>query len=84
MINPEGRGLVLDEKLLFEQSCAGRIGYSLAQLDVPDAQPDGALCRDEINGFPELSEVDVIRHYTRLSTWNYGVDSGFIRLEAAP
>lgn len=80
MINPEGRGLVLDEKLLFEQSCAGRIGYSLAQLDVPDAQPDGALCRDEINGFPELSEVDVIRHYTRLSTWNYGVDSGFYPL----
>ncbi len=80
MISAEGRGLVLDEKLLFEQSREGRVGYSLAKLDVPVALPDGALCRDEITDFPELSEVDVIRHYTRLSTWNYGVDSGFYPL----
>lgn len=80
MISAEGRGLVLDEKLLFEQSREGRVGYSLAKLDVPVALPDGALCRDEITDFPELSEVDVVRHYTRLSTWNYGVDSGFYPL----
>ena len=36
--------------------------------------------REEVNGFPELSEVDVVRHFTRLSTWNYGVDSGFYPL----
>lgn len=80
MISAEGRGLVLDEKLLFEQSREGRVGYSLAKLDVPSAQPESNLCRDEIADFPELSEVDVIRHYTRLSTWNYGVDSGFYPL----
>jgi glycine cleavage system P protein (glycine dehydrogenase) subunit 2 len=80
MISAEGRGLVLDEKLLFEQSREGRVGYSLAKLDVPPALPEGSLCRDEIADFPELSEVDVIRHYTRLSTWNYGVDSGFYPL----
>lgn len=80
MINAEGRGLVLDEKLLFEQSQEGRVGYSLPSLDVPEAQPDNNLCRAEIADFPELSEVDVIRHYTRLSTWNYGVDSGFYPL----
>jgi len=73
-------GLVLNEKLLFEHSDAGRKGYSLPPLDVPAADlPDG-LCREEIAGFPELSEVDVVRHFTRLSTWNYGVDSGFYPL----
>ncbi|MCM2264735.1 MAG: aminomethyl-transferring glycine dehydrogenase subunit GcvPB [Desulfuromonadales bacterium] len=73
-------GLVLNEKLLFEHSDAGRKGYSLTPLDVPAADlPDG-LCREEIAGFPELSEVDVVRHFTRLSTWNYGVDSGFYPL----
>ena len=38
------------------------------------------LCREELAGFPELSEIDVVRHFTRLSTWNYGVDSGFYPL----
>jgi glycine dehydrogenase subunit 2 len=73
-------GLVLNEKLLFEHSDAGRKGYSLSALDVPPAALPDALCREEITGFPELSEVDVVRHFTRLSTWNYGVDSGFYPL----
>ena len=73
-------GLVLNEKLLFEHSDPGRKGYSLPKLDVPAAELPSDLCREEINGFPELSEVDVVRHFTRLSTWNYGVDSGFYPL----
>jgi len=80
MMTTAGQGLVLDEKLLFEQSQPGRVGYSIAALDVPAASPDNSLMRDEIAGFPELSEVDVVRHYTRLSTWNYGVDTGFYPL----
>ncbi|MCK4503967.1 MAG: aminomethyl-transferring glycine dehydrogenase subunit GcvPB [Desulfuromonadales bacterium] len=80
MITTEGRGLILDEKLLFEQSQVGRVGYSIAALDVPDVTPDRSLVREEIADFPELSEVDVVRHYTRLSTWNYGVDTGFYPL----
>ena len=80
MMSTDGRGLVLDENLLFEQSQPGRVGYSIADLDVPAAVPDSSLIRDEITDFPELSEVDVVRHYTRLSTWNYGVDSGFYPL----
>lgn len=80
MSNTESKGLVLDEKLLFESSDPGRIGYSLPTLDVPQASPDKKLIRDELAGFPELSEIDVVRHYTRLSTWNYGVDSGFYPL----
>lgn len=80
MSNTESKGLVLDEKLLFELSDPGRVGYSLPALDVPHAAPQKSLTRDEIAGFPELSEIDVVRHYTRLSTWNYGVDSGFYPL----
>ena len=80
MMSTAGGGLVLDENLLFEQSQPGRIGYSLPELDVPVALPDGDQLRGEIAGFPELSEVDVVRHYTRLSTWNYGVDTGFYPL----
>ena len=38
------------------------------------------LLRKELIGFPQLSEVDVVRHFTRLSQWNYGVDSGFYPL----
>ena len=74
------RGLVLNEKLLFEHSDPGRKGYSLPKLDVPATELSDDLCREEISGFPELSEVDVVRHFTRLSTWNYGVDSGFYPL----
>ncbi len=80
MLTTTNRGLVLDENLLFEQSQAGRVGYSIGALDVPAAAPSKKLIRSEIDGFPELSEVDVVRHYTRLSTWNYGVDSGFYPL----
>lgn len=73
-------GLVLNEKLLFEHSDPGRRGYSLPALDVPAVELPAELTRDELQGFPELSEVDVVRHFTRLSTWNYGVDSGFYPL----
>lgn len=73
-------GLVLNEKLMFEHSEPGRKGYSLPVLDVPAACLPAELCREEIAGFPELSEVDVVRHFTRISTWNYGVDSGFYPL----
>jgi glycine dehydrogenase subunit 2 len=57
-------GLVLNEKLLFEHSDPGRKGYSLPKLDVPPAELPAELCREEISGFPELSEVDVVRHFT--------------------
>ena len=80
MSRTDSHGLVLDEKLLFELTDPGRVGYSLPALDVPQVEPQATLLRDEIADFPELSEVDVVRHYTRLSTWNYGVDSGFYPL----
>jgi glycine dehydrogenase subunit 2 len=77
-------GLAYEEPLLFERSRPGRIGYSLPPLDVPEVEPTAALpgeaLRDDLPGLPELSEVDVVRHFTRLSTWNAAVDLGLYPL----
>ncbi len=70
--------------LIFERSVPGRIGYSLAECDVPqkDLQellPKGQL-RSKPPGLPEASEGSVIRHYLKLSQMNHSVDSGFYPL----
>ena len=74
----------LRERLIFEKSTRGRIGYSIPAPDVPAADLDrelpAALVRGDLDALPELSEVDLVRHYTRLSTWNYGVDTGMYPL----
>ncbi|MDI6755709.1 MAG: aminomethyl-transferring glycine dehydrogenase subunit GcvPB [Thermodesulfobacteriota bacterium] len=81
---PGACGLVLDEPLIFEKGAKGRKGYSLARLDVEEVNPENIwprkLIRQDLDGFPEMSEVEVVRHFTRLSQWNYGVDSGFYPL----
>src|SRR5438270_8852351 len=73
-----------DESLLFEISSPGKKGYQLPPLDVPAVDPAEALgienTRTEIEDFPEVSEVEVIRHFTRLSTWNYAIDLGLYPL----
>lgn len=73
-----------DEPLLFERSSEGKVGYQLPRLDVPETDAREALgaslVRDDISGFPEVSEVEVIRHFTRLSTWNYAIDLGLYPL----
>ncbi len=65
-------------------SSPGKKGYQLPPLDVPEADPQASLgasnVRAEIDGFPEVSEVEVIRHFTRLSTWNYAIDLGLYPL----
>ena len=74
-------GLIQDEPLIFEQGGEGRQGYSLPRWDVEEVEAENVIpsqfLRKELQGFPQLSEVDVVRHFTRLSQWNYGVDSGF-------
>jgi len=74
----------LNERLLFEEGSPGRRAFDLPKLDVPETSLDeilaGSLTRSEIAGMPELSEVDVIRHFTRLSTWNYHIDLGLYPL----
>ncbi len=77
-------GLIQDEPLIFEQGGKGRKGYSLPRRDVEEAEAKDLippqLLREEVEGFPQLSEVDVVRHFTRLSQWNYGVDTGLYPL----
>lgn len=72
-------GLILNEPLLWERGRPGRRGASIPSADVPPSPLDPALCGDGPD-FPDLSEVDLVRHFTRLSTWNYGVDTGFYPL----
>jgi glycine dehydrogenase subunit 2 len=73
-----------NEPLLFENSSPGKRGYQLPPLDVPDVDAAAALgaanTRSEIEGFPEVSEVEAIRHFTRLSTHNYAIDLGLYPL----
>ncbi|MEW6348708.1 MAG: aminomethyl-transferring glycine dehydrogenase subunit GcvPB [Thermodesulfobacteriota bacterium] len=68
-------GLVLNEPLLWEKGRKGRCGMSLPARDV-DSVPIPEELVGEKPDLPDLSEVDVIRHYTRLSQWNFGVDTG--------
>jgi len=71
-------------KLIIELSKEGRTAYSLPKLDVPDFDINAVLpknfLRDTELNLPEVSEVDVIRHYTALSNKNFGVDTGFYPL----
>ena len=76
---PGASGLILNEPLLWERGSKGRTGMSIPASDVPAADIDPALVGAEVD-FPDLSEVDVVRHYTRLSQWNYSVDSGLYPL----
>lgn len=67
-------------KLIFEISKKGRVGYSLPKTNVPNYFfPSYAKRKKELN-MPEVTELDVVRHYTRLSQKNYGVDAGFYPL----
>src|SRR6202030_722117 len=73
-----------NEGLIFEKSAPGKLGMEIPPLDVPAVDPAAALgpefTRDSIEGFPEVSEIEVIRHFTRLSTWNYAIDLGMYPL----
>ena len=73
-----------NEDLIFERTSPGKSGVDFPPLDVPPASArellGAELYRSEIEGFPEISELEVIRHFTRLSTWNYGVDTGLYPL----
>ncbi len=72
-----------DEDLIFERTSPGKSGMELPPLDVPAISAKdvfGDQYRADIEGFPEVSELDVIRHFTRLSTWNYGIDTGMYPL----
>ena len=71
-----------DQKLIFEIGETDRKAYTLPELDVPENSVGelNGMVRTSAPRLPELSEVDVIRHFTALSTRNHGVDSGFYPL----
>ena len=72
-----------NEALSFEKSSPGKRAYKLPPLDVPAVDPRAVLgdaVRTETAGLPELSEIEIIRHFTRLSTWNYAIDLGMYPL----
>ena len=73
-----------NEGLIFEKSSPGKRAFELPPLDVPAADAAKALGvhhrRSGVEGFPEVSEIEVIRHFTRLSTWNYAIDLGMYPL----
>jgi glycine dehydrogenase subunit 2 len=72
------------DKLIFEVSSPGRIGYSLPEHDVPERPLDQLIPREQLRStppaLPEVSEFDVVRHYSRLSQMNFGVDTHFYPL----
>jgi glycine dehydrogenase subunit 2 len=72
-------GLIFKEALLWEKSREGRCAFSIPTRDVPAADLDPELVGDAPD-LPQLGEFDVVRHYTRLSQWNFGLDSGMYPL----
>lgn len=74
----------MNRKLIFELSLAGKKGYSLPKLDVDEKRMEdlipGELLRDRDANLPEVSEPEVVRHYTSISRLNHGVDVGFYPL----
>jgi len=67
----------MTEPLIYELSSPGRCGVFLPQLDVPQAALPQEYLRDDLP-LPEVSEVDLVRHYMTLSQLNWGVDIGFL------
>src|SRR5206468_11260616 len=64
-------------KLIYEKSVPGRTGYMLPRYVVPRAAVPDDLRRAEPPRLPELAEPEVLRHFTELSTRNFGIDTGF-------
>ncbi|WP_203288053.1 aminomethyl-transferring glycine dehydrogenase subunit GcvPB [Metabacillus sp. cB07] len=73
-----------NQPLIFELTKPGRTGYSLPDMDIPEQSADELIpadyLRTEEAELPEVSELDIMRHYTALSKRNHGVDSGFYPL----
>jgi glycine cleavage system P protein (glycine dehydrogenase) subunit 2 len=77
------RGLQWNEPTIFERGARGRSGVSLAPLDVPKVDPKrvlGSLARAVPAALPEVSEPEVVRHFVRLSQYNFSIDSQFYPL----
>ncbi|HWF91434.1 MAG TPA: hypothetical protein VN684_04065, partial [Terriglobales bacterium] len=77
------RHISQNEGLIFEKSSAGKAAWKLPPLDVPEVDTEKLLDsseRKDLGNMPEVSEIEIIRHFTRLSTWNYAIDLGMYPL----
>jgi glycine dehydrogenase subunit 2 len=78
------QGLPPYDKLVFEISSPGRVAFSLPESDVPERPLGELLPREQLRStpaaLPEVSEFDIVRHYSRLSQLNYGLDTHFYPL----
>ena len=77
------RGIQWTEESIFERGAPGRTAVSLAPLDVPEVDARshfGSVARRKSAGLPEVSEPEVVRHFVRLSQWNFSIDSQFYPL----
>ncbi len=83
-IRKAGRHTSQNEGLIFEKSSHGKRAFELPPLDVPAVDAAAALGAHHrgsgVENFPEVSEIEVLRHFTRLSTWNYAIDLGMYPL----
>lgn len=83
---PGAKGFNFNEPLIFERSKRGRSASSISPLefDLPPVKPEECIpaeyLRQESPMLPEVSELDLVRHFVRLSQWNYSVDTGFYPL----
>jgi glycine dehydrogenase subunit 2 len=72
------------EKLIFEKGAPGRRAATMTAMDVPVAELESMIptnmLRQEAAPLPEVSEMEIVRHYTHLSQRNFGVDTGFYPL----
>ena len=70
----------MSEALIFDVSKAGRRAFAQAPLDVAEADIPAAYLRDDVPTLPEVSELQVVRHFTRLSQQNFSIDTHFYPL----
>ena len=69
----------MSRPVIYDLSAPGRIGVNLPKCDVPEAELPGDLLRDDLP-LPEVGEVQVVRHFVKLSQLNYAIDKGFYPL----
>src|SRR3974390_1952125 len=82
-INKATRQVNQNEGPIFEKSSPGKAAWKLPPLDVPEVDTKallGAAERKDLGNMTEVSEIEIIRHFTRLSTWNYAIDLGMYPL----
>ena len=81
--NPFKDNAFLTEPLIFEKR-KDRSGFSLTPAEIPEKAPEeilpSNLVRSKITEMPELSELEVVRHFTKLSQWNHSIDTAFYPL----